>query len=98
MVSNSPENMLHISSLVVHFLREYWPSIHSYLSALVAADIPLCDTDEGKCVVVIERKSLRATESTMDAIKAQPGVIAVTLVYHHSEPESELAAPLVANA
>ena len=86
--------VLHISSLVAHVQREHWTEVMAFLKALPDTELPIANLAEGKCVVVLERDSLRTTEAAMDDIKALPGVVAVTLVYHHSEAEDDLAAPL----
>lgn len=89
---------LHISSLVVHVAREALPSFAEYIQDLPNSEIAVMDEDSGKCVVVLERSTLRSTESAIDAMKVQAGVMAVTLVYHHSESVAALSEPLVASA
>lgn len=96
--ANSAEDPeLHISSLVIHFLRDAWPSLQAFIVALPAAELAVTDVGNGKCVVVLERSSLKATEQAMADINQQAGVVAVTLVYHHSESQSALAEPLIAD-
>lgn len=94
----SSESSWHISSLIVHVMRESWQKVLAYIQQLPATEIPVTEETSGKCIAVLERDTLRATEETIEAIKAQPGVIAVTLVYHHSETVEALNEPLAANA
>ena len=58
------------------------------------ASISASDQGQGKMIVVLEAPSLHDTQNMIDSLKAIKGVVSATMVYHHSEPASELNQPL----
>lgn len=48
-------------------------------------------SDDGRFVVTVEEPLAACAADTLLAIHGQPGVLSVTLVYHHFEPEADPA-------
>lgn len=81
----------HISSLVVlhrpesaAIVREF-TAIHDALTIAAEGD--------SRCVLLCETDNQRAIVNHIDALALLPGVINVSLVYHHVEPADELDKP-----
>lgn len=80
---------LHIAGIVVFCQPAAVESIRSSIKVIPSAEIHAASAD-GKLVVTLETESTRRTLDYMDAIRALPGVVNVSLVYQHAEPLSAL--------
>lgn len=89
---NAMNHEQHISSLLVL----HRPDALSRLQALVDTrpGLSIATHAESRCVVLCETDSQRAIVEHVEAMEAVPGVINVSLIYHHAEPRDELDTPL----
>lgn len=86
---------LHIASVIVRSRPERLADVKRAIAAVPGAAIPAEDA-AGKLVVTLESRSERTIARHLDAFAAMPGVLAATLVVHHTEPlapEEEEASP-----
>ncbi|BCD99064.1 chaperone NapD [Marinagarivorans cellulosilyticus] len=90
--------ILHISSIIVQVNSLAWSSVYDSIEKQEHASISASDEGQGKMIVVLEAPSLHDTQNMIDALKAIKGVVSATMVYHHSEPASELNQPLYEHA
>ena len=79
--STTPERC-HIASLVVQCLPGKLAATAATIEALPGTEIPLRD-ERGKLVVLLELESEADLLGNITQIETTPGVISVTLVYHH---------------
>lgn len=80
---------IHIASCVVHARADALSSVVSTIHAQSLAEIPAVDP-RGRIVIVLEGPNAGAVLDRVDLIRALPGVVAVNLVYQHTEAESTL--------
>lgn len=76
---------MNISSLVVHARREDADAVRATLTAWPGVEVPAAAPD-GRLVVTVESGSDREAGEAFDRIRLLPGVMSVSLVYHHFEP------------
>ncbi|WP_081500628.1 chaperone NapD [Dyella japonica] len=76
----------HISSLVVLHRPEATDALKAFVDHRPALDIAV--QGDCRCVMVCETDSQRAVMDHIDALEALPGVINVSLIYHHVEPRA----------
>ena len=74
----------HISSLVVLHRPDAASTLSAFVEGHDALDIAV--QGECRCVVVCETDNQRAVMDHIDALQVLPGVINVSLIYHHVEP------------
>lgn len=83
---------LHISSLVVQHRPEAFARLASTIQASQGMEIAL--RDGGRCVVLCETDDQRHLMDCIDALHTVPGVLTVSLIYHHAEPRAGLDEPV----
>ncbi|WP_130618426.1 chaperone NapD [Dyella amyloliquefaciens] len=81
----------HISSLVVLHRPESAAIVREFTAAHDALDIAA--EGDSRCVLLCETDNQRAIVDHIDALTLLPGVINVSLVYHHVESADELDKP-----
>lgn len=81
----------HISSLLVLHRPEALPGLEAQIDA--CADIDIAAHADCRCVVLCETDDQRALMDHIDGLLALPGVMNVSLVYHHVESRAELEGP-----
>ncbi|WP_266181953.1 chaperone NapD [Dyella humicola] len=82
----------HISSLVLMHRHEAMPAIKALVEAHAALEIAA--HGDCRCVVLCETGDQRSLMDCIDALQALPGVLNVSLIYHHVESLSELDQPM----
>ncbi|MBV8157124.1 MAG: chaperone NapD [Dyella sp.] len=82
----------HISSLVVLHRPDALPAIQAFVDTHPALE--LAAHGNCRCVLLCEVDSQRAVMDHIDALEAVPGVINVSLIYHHAEPREALEEPV----
>ncbi len=80
----------HVSSLVVHAAADQLRVVEQAISAMDGAEVP-ASSEAGKLVVVVEGDTRNTLLDKFEAIRALPGVLAATLVYHQTDDEEEPA-------
>jgi len=78
----------HISSLVVMHRQEAMPALRTFVESHSALSIAA--TGECRCVLLCETDHQRKIVDLIDALEALPGIINVSLIYHHVESNAEL--------
>lgn len=82
------DDEVHIASFIVHHRPDALTAIEQLVAATPGAEIAARDT--GRCILLHECGGTRELLACMDAVQATPGVVGVSLVYHHAEPRSAL--------
>ncbi|KXF80938.1 chaperone NapD [Enterovibrio coralii] len=85
-------NEYHISSLIVHAAADQIESVKTSIESFEGTEIP-ASSEAGKLIVVVETNNRAQLLDLFDQIKALPGVLAATLVFHqveNEEPESAM--------
>jgi nitrate reductase NapD len=82
---------MNISSVLVSTRPERAKSVECDLHTLAGVEVHAV-TEEGRLIVTIEAESDRAVADTFEEINRQPGVLAVSMVYHQfeSDPDREV--------
>ncbi|WP_434361832.1 chaperone NapD [Parasalinivibrio latis] len=80
----------HVSSLVVHAAADQQSTVREAITAIEGAEVP-ASSEAGKLVVVVEGDTRGTLLDKFEAIRALPGVLAATLVYHQIDNEEEPA-------
>lgn len=75
---------VHIAGIIVYCDRSRLDAIKSSVGLLPNADVH-AESAEGKLVITLEAGSTGHILDCMDAIRALPGVIDISLVYQHAE-------------
>lgn len=78
----------HISSLVVLHRPYATATLKAFVDLHPAMDIAV--QGDCRCVMVCETSNQRAVMDHIDALEALPGVINVSLIYHHVEPRAAM--------
>lgn len=86
---NGPE--LHIASFVVQHRHEAADSLAATMAE--HGGLELVRTDGVRSIVLCECEDQYALIDRIEALRAVPGVLNVSLVCHHAEPRAALAAP-----
>jgi nitrate reductase NapD len=86
----------HISSLVVMHRQEALPNLRSFVESHPA--LAIAATGECRCVLLCETDHQRKIVDLIDALEALPGIINVSLIYHHVESNAELDTAAVLQA
>lgn len=76
----------HISSLVVLHRPDAAGALQAFVDRHAELDIAV--QGDCRCVLVCETDSQRAVMDHIDALGTLPGVINVSLIYHHVEPRA----------
>ncbi|CZF79111.1 assembly protein for periplasmic nitrate reductase [Grimontia celer] len=79
-------NEYHVSSLVVHAAADQIKNVTTEIEKIPGTEVP-ASSEAGKLVVVIEGSSRGGLLDKFEQIKALPGVLAATLVFHQVEEE-----------
>ncbi|HET6552687.1 MAG TPA: chaperone NapD [Dyella sp.] len=82
----------HISSLLVMHRPDALAALQTFAASHDALEIAA--TGDSRCVLLCETDDQRALMDLIDALGLLPGVINVSLVYHHAEPRAELDVPV----
>ncbi|MFC4527226.1 chaperone NapD [Dyella halodurans] len=82
----------HISSLVLLHRHEALPAIKALVEA--HAGLEIAAQGDCRCVVLCETNDQRALMDHIDALELLPGVLNVSLIYHHVESLGELDQPM----
>lgn len=77
---------LHISSLVVLHRPDAIGTLQAFVDHHTTLDIAA--QGDSRCVLVCETDSQHAVLDHIDMLQTLPGVINVSLIYHHVEPQS----------
>lgn len=80
---------IHIAGVLVHCRPLNLMQVRRAIDAFDAAEV-FQSSAEGKLVVVIEAASTRQVLDVVDATRALPGVLNVSLVYQHAEPAASM--------
>ncbi|WP_114238328.1 chaperone NapD [Dyella sp. C9] len=83
---------LHISSLMLLYRPDAFDRLQSFVDA--HPELEIATHAESRCVLLCETDNQRAIVDHIDALEALPGVINVSLIYHHAEPRDELDVPV----
>jgi nitrate reductase NapD len=83
---------LHIASFVVQHRREAAAMLADTIAA--SEGLELARAGDVRSIVLCECEQARAVLDRIDALRAVPGVLNVSMVYHHAEPREALEAPL----
>lgn len=81
----------HISSLVVLHRPDGAAALRDFTAAHEA--IKIAAEGDCRCVLLCETDNQRALVNHIDALSLLPGVIQVSLIYHHVESAEELDRP-----
>ncbi len=84
MLTNLPENEVHISSLVVHVRPELLEITKEKILALSNTEI-YGESEEGKIIVVLETENQGYITDSIDKINNFDGILNVALVFHQIE-------------
>ena len=79
----------HVAGVLLHAQPDLLPAVCAAVEALPLAAVTH-RTPDGRAVAVLEGRSARRVTEQMDAIRAIHGVLAVSLVYQHAEPDDEM--------
>lgn len=82
------DDEVHIASFIVHHRPDALASIEQLVAETPGAEIAARDT--GRCILLHECGGTRELLACMDAVQATPGVVGVSLVYHHAEAQGTL--------
>ena len=82
---------MNISSLLVSARAERVMQVQNSLLTYAGVEVHAA-TDDGRMIVTIEAESDRAVADMFEKINRQPGVLSVSMVYHHyeSDPDEEV--------
>lgn len=84
---------LHITSVIVQHRAEAAAALAAHVADMSPA-LELAIPGEHRSIVLCEGESQHAIVERLDALRAIPGVLNVTLVYHHAEPREALDTPM----
>lgn len=87
---------VHIASFIVQHRAESAIALAEHLRMSEGAELAIAG--EFRSIVLCEGENQHALVDRIDELRAIPGVINVTLVYHHAEPGDALDAPLATPA
>lgn len=83
------EGDIHIAGALIHSRPLNLMQVIRAIDSLDGAQV-YQSSAEGKIVVVIEAPSGKQVLGMLDAMRALPGVVNVSLVYQHAEPASSM--------
>ena len=76
---------MNISSLLIHVQPQGAEHVRAQLEQLPGVEVHAV-TAEGRLIVTVEKGNDQEMTRAFEQLGAIPGVQAITLVYHHSEP------------
>jgi len=79
---------MNISSVLVSARPDRVKGVEAGLLAFAGVEVHGA-SDAGRLVVTIEAESDRAVADLFEAINRQPGVLSVSMVYHHYEADPD---------
>ncbi len=79
---------MNISSVLVSARPERVKQVQDGLLAFAGVEVHAA-TEEGRLIVTIEAESDRAVADMFETINQQPGVLSVSMVYHHNESDPD---------
>ena len=82
------DDEVHIASFIVHHRPDALAAIEHLAATTPGAEIAA--REAGRAILLHECGGTRELLACMDAVQATPGVVGVSLVYHHAEPRSAL--------
>lgn len=82
----------HISSLLIWHRDDAKSALDACIAICPALE--LAARENGRCIVLCETNDQRAVLDHIDALGALPGVLNVSLVYHHAESSAEMDEPI----
>jgi nitrate reductase NapD len=80
---------LHITSVIIQHRAEAAAALAACIGEMAPA-VELAIPGDHRSIVVCEGDSQHAIVERLDALREIPGVLNVTLVYHHAEPRDAL--------
>ena len=86
---SSESGDIHIAGVLIHARPLNLLQVVRAIGSLGCAEV-YQSSSEGKIVVVVEAATGRQVLEALDAIRALPGVLNVSLVYQHAEPASSM--------
>lgn len=87
---------VHITSFIVQHRAEAAEALAAHVAT--THDMELAVPGDVRSVVLCEGESQYQIIERIDELKTIPGVLNVTLVYHHAEPREALDAPMATAA
>jgi periplasmic nitrate reductase NapD len=87
---------LHITSFVVQHRAEAATALAGHIAK--TPQLELAIPGDVRSVVLCEGENQYEILDRIEALRAIPGVLNVTLVYHHAEPREALEAPMATEA
>lgn len=88
---------MNICGCLVHASAETFQSVRDQIEAMDGAEVHAA-SDDGRLVVVVEDTPSRIASELIMELHQIPGVISVTLTYHHFDDPAASAAPLPATS
>lgn len=88
---------MNICGCLVHASADTFQSVRSQIEAMDGAEVHAASED-GRLVVVVEDTPTRVASELIMELHQIPGVISVTLTYHHFDDPAANAAPLPATS
>ncbi|PSW21873.1 nitrate reductase [Photobacterium sanctipauli] len=79
----------HVCSLIVYAVANQSGQVKTAIENLKGAEVPI-HSESGKMVVTLEGSSKDGLVDSFNDIKAMPGVLDTTLVFHQMDEQSEL--------
>lgn len=89
LAADDEDQEVHIAGIVIHVQPHAMPSVAARLPLIRLAELHAASND-GRMIVTLEGDSARALLDIMDALRALPEVLNVTLVYQHAESRAAL--------
>ncbi len=83
---------VHIASFVIQHRREAATALSAAIT--MHGDLDLARSGEFRSIVLCESEDQYALVDRMEFLRAVPGVLNVSLVYHHAEPREALDVPM----
>lgn len=91
-MSDPHRDEIHIASFVIQHRAEAAALLAEHIAS--SPDLELARTESIRSIVLCECANQYAIVDLIDTLRALPGVLNVSLVYHHAEPRAALDEPL----
>ncbi|WP_437890109.1 chaperone NapD [Phytobacter sp. V91] len=78
-----------VCSLIVQTRTALIPAVSAQLNALPGCEVALSEAERGTLIVVAEAEHSRTLLDTIESVRNVAGVLAVSLVYHQQDEQSE---------
>lgn len=79
----------HVCSLIVQFKKEHAETVKTDILAIPEAEIVASNDEECKYVVLMESENSSLLYKQIESMQDIPGVLAVSLVYHQQDEQTE---------